>query len=278
MASEHDLPPPLPSDDELPEAPQPSVRRGPRARAFELNIGEVVSSSFKIWGRNLVPFSVLAIIVHSPVIILGAIWYSAAHTVEETSIFSSLVSFLQGLILNQLLSAVIIYGVFEQLRGRRPGVGKCISVGVTRLPLAIGVVLLSTLVILGGTLLLIIPGIILTFALYVALPVAVVERPGVVKSLRRSAELTKGSRWAIFAIALITSILLSLILLLVGGAITLILSLGGTPFTEETFNMIVLFGSIPFQAIGGVVPAVMYHDLRVGKEGVGIEDLAAVFE
>jgi len=56
----------------------------------------------------------------------------------------------------------------------------------------IGVALLEMLAIVGGFLLLVVPGIIVSLMLMVAVPVAIIERPGVMASLKRSAALTKG--------------------------------------------------------------------------------------
>ena len=52
----------------------------------------------------------------------------------------------------------------------------------------------------GSHLNLVIPGLVLSTIWWVAIPVAVVERPGTVASLRRSSELTKGVRWRIFGL------------------------------------------------------------------------------
>ena len=37
-------------------------------------------------------------------------------------------------------------------------------------------------------------------------------------------------------------------------------------------------GNLATAILGAVVPAVIYHDLRTGKEGIAVDDLAAVFE
>jgi hypothetical protein len=36
--------------------------------------------------------------------------------------------------------------------------------------------------------------------------------------------------------------------------------------------------SIPLQCLTAVAPVVVYHDLRVGKEGVDVEELLRVFD
>ena len=51
-----------------------------------------------------------------------------------------------------------------------------------------------------------IPGLIIYTVLWLVVPVAVVERPGIVASLRRSSMLTKGYRWQIFGMVLILGV------------------------------------------------------------------------
>ena len=42
-----------------------------------------------------------------------------------------------------------------------------------------------------------VPTVIVAIMLYVTVPVVVIERPGVIQSLRRSVQLTKGHRWTL---------------------------------------------------------------------------------
>ena len=48
-----------------------SARRR-RLRATSFGVGEVIGDTFSIWFRNLIPFYVLTVIVHAPLIIYAA--------------------------------------------------------------------------------------------------------------------------------------------------------------------------------------------------------------
>ena len=160
--------------------------------------------------------------------------------------------------------------MFQDLRGKPASIGDCMSVGFGRMFPVLGVALLAGLAVLGGTLLLVVPGLIIACMLYVAVPVAVVEKPGVTASLSRSAALTKGARWSIFAIVLVIGVLNNVISRILGGAI------------EATDAVAVILISVVialvFNLWGSVAQAVAYYDLRKAKEGVDIEDLVKVFE
>src|SRR5688572_26737424 len=148
----------------------------------ELSVGGVLARSLGIWIRNLIPFIVLAAVVYSPLIVytfftIGRIELSddPVQTAQTWAIVVTLGAFL----LNVIIAGAIIYGVVEELRGRRPSIGASLSVGLQRLLPVIGTGLLVALYVGLGLLALIIPGIILRCRYFVALPVAVIERPGV---------------------------------------------------------------------------------------------------
>ncbi|MHC4224040.1 MAG: hypothetical protein ACYSUN_08625, partial [Planctomycetota bacterium] len=140
--------------------------------------------------------------------------------------------------------------------------------GLSRLFPVQGVGILGGLAILAGFMMLVIPGIIFTCMLYVAIPVAVVEKPGVFASLKRSAELTNGNKGSIFGIALVLGFLQQIGQTIVDKA---------TP--EETWAIwVVLAVSFAFGALQSVAMGVSYYRLRESKEGVSIDELVKVFE
>lgn len=123
---------------------------------------------------------------------------------------------------------------------------------------------------------LVVPGLVLYTMWWVAVPVAVLERPGAVASLRRSAELTKGFRWRIFAL------FLGFLLAVVGGGV-LIFGIGlsadlGAVAVDSISIVAGWILSAAFMATQAVLVAVSYYQLRVVKEGVGIDEIAAVFD
>jgi heme/copper-type cytochrome/quinol oxidase subunit 3 len=122
-----------------------------------------------------------------------------------------------------------------------------------------------------GIIAFIVPGLMLFTMWFVGTPVCVVEQQGPWASLRRSAELTKGHRWKIFG--------LMLALYLVSGAVS--------PVIEAAFPAIggpvlTAIASLLWNAVWGafyaIAVVVAYHDLRVAKEGIDIEQIAAVFD
>jgi hypothetical protein len=139
--------------------------------------------------------------------------------------------------------------------------------------------------IMAGFLLLIVPGIILSIRWIVTAPVVVIERDGPTKSMGRSAELTENNRWAIFGLIVLYLLLVYAVQF---GALMIYRALGADPLSvmqNITTNSVwlgfvaassVLAALITLISTVGV--AVIYFELRRVKEGVGVAELAKVFE
>jgi hypothetical protein len=107
--------------------------------------------------------------------------------------------------------------------------------------------------------------------LWVVIPAAVVERPGVFPSLSRSAALTKGHRWQVFGILL----LIGVVYIVASFIVPRIFAAIGGPVLAQLAQWIV---TAAYTAFSAVVTAVGYCTLRLAKEGVGIEEIAKVFD
>ena len=130
-----------------------------------------------------------------------------------------------------------------------------------------------------GFMLLIVPGIILALRWAVAVPACVVENKGPLESMRRSAELTKGHRWKIFGIWVLIAIVAVVVLIIAGTLAGL-----GVVAAPQGLGRVVIAAVISLiltaivTAYSYVLNTMIYHDLRTVKEGVGTEEIAAVFD
>lgn len=236
----------------------------------QLNIGSLLGQSLKIYGANLASFLLISLIAYSPVIVGAMLLVKGTPTEQESALYAALIA-VGAMVFGTMATGAMSYGVIQQLRGKPAGVGECVSVGLRRLAAVLGVALLSGLCILGGTLLLIIPGIVLACSLCLATPAAVVEGTGPVESLRRSRFLTDGSRMSLFG----TYVVIGVVQGVFGAILEASLVVTGNAGTQIFVSLaeMIVFGAWQSTAI-----AVAYHDLRVMKEGVDVEQLAAVFE
>jgi MFS family permease len=241
-------------------------------------VGRVLGRSFGVLGRHFVQFLLVTIIPLAPlayvmgvevVSFVGVKHPDPAASVRIGLLMMAAVAF-WGLAM-MIAQAIVLYGTFQDMRGKPMRFGEAIVKGFARFFPILGLAICSLIAVGAGFVLLIIPGIIFGVMFYVALPACVVERLGPIASMKRSIALTKGHRWKIFGILILIGLLSG-----IGGAvIATILTIAGGAKT-------MLIGRFLWQAImgafGAVVVAVIYHDLRAAREGIDVDRMAAVFD
>jgi hypothetical protein len=188
---------------------------------------------------------------------------------------------------NAVLQGAVIHATVSDLSGRRPTFGECLGTGFRFfLPLlVIGVIF--AICCAFGFLIFIVPGVLLALAWCVAAPAEVMERTGIFGSFGRSAELTRNHRGAILGLA----IALAFAQWIVQTLLSTVMSVGmggyaaaAGPSSVAFQNLFVVQTVISlvvvtlFASVGQAGVASLYSELRQSKEGVGVEQLAAVFD
>lgn len=246
-----------------------SIDRGTRK---DFRIGRVFDRTFSVYARNFFKFFLISLIASTPGLLALA---SEGVTDDSAFTIRNLVLLMLEIFLTvafALLSeAVLAYGAFQDMRGRPVNLVESLNIGLSRFLPIVGLSILAALGVTIGLILLIIPGLIMIAVWFVAVPVCVVEHLSPWQSLKRSAQLTKGHRWTIF----IVIIQFYVGLFLLSYVITHVLSgLGG--------DIIATFGDLIWSSIWGafvsIFVVVTYYELRAAKEGVDIEQIAAVFD
>jgi hypothetical protein len=259
-------------------------------------VGEAIGKSFSIWAGNLPRLALLSLVFHLPLLVAGYFLLRPLQGLPteqafweyfELRFWEFLVSFF---LIWKLVTGAVTYAVVKSLRGERPSLLRCLETAVRRfVPLALAAVVASFLTVLplfifgglgrasgGLILLLLFPTALIYAVFYVVEPVVVAERPRYLglAALGRSAELTQGRRGAIFGLLLLLG-LCALAFGLVFGAVV--------EHTLRSEDVIAEFYlrhgfAIVFMPVLSVVPGVVYHGLRLGREGVDVTEIAKVFE
>jgi len=187
-----------------------------------------------------------------------------------------LLSALVSMVTSLVLQGALTYVTVRDLNGVKVGVAEALSTGLRHAAPLFAIGLLVGLGTALGLLLLIVPGIIVVLMWSVAAPVRVAERRSIFDSLSRSAVLTKGNRWRIFGLFLLFMVAAMIIQMVVG----LIGLFGGGAPGEASAPVIV--AAVLYAVIAGVLSAaggaVLYVQLRQAREGLGAQDLAALFD
>ena len=241
------------------------------AASGEFRAGPIIAKSVALLRRHLLKFLLLSFLAALPPLLLAANPAPIRGPLDPDYLVLALGSGLLTLLMFAVCQPAILFGAFQTMRSRDFELGEALAKAVERLMPVLGVSLLMLAAILAGSLLLLIPGLVLWTMFMVAVPACVVERLGPIASLRRSAGLTKGNRLRLFGLFLLLLIGLTALRYLVN---LVGLSIGG-PFAAGVLD--VAFDTLS-SAFELVAIAVVYHDLRVAKEGIDIEQLAALFD
>jgi len=246
--------------------------RGANGEGFA--VGRAFSRAFSVFGQGYVQFVVLTVVAYVPLLLVYILLGSNPRAAVGATAFSPFVvvitPFVQ-MVVSSIARAACLLGAYQVMRGRSFTIGESLVGGLSRFWAVLGTSLLGGLFVGLAMLLLIVPGLIVICAIYVALPVCVIERLGPKTSLSRSWALTKGHRWPIFGLVLIVGVVAGLLSF---GLAFVAVRIAG-PFAG---SMASLAAQVLLGAFGAVLAAVVYHDLRVDKEGVDIEQLANVFD
>jgi uncharacterized membrane protein len=240
----------------------------------EFRIGKVISKALNVYFQNFISFTFIATVVAIPSVGLGLIQgeqqvQGQPPGLEQVGLI--LLTILVLLILSGLTTAIILHATFQHMSGRVVRLGQSVGRGLAR---TLSLLLLMLLVGLGvafGMLLLIIPGIYLAVRWHVAVPANVVESLSPLRSMARSRDLTKGFRWKIFAL-----MILAYLMTIGGGQLITFASQAALDMWTQLGILVIWQGVAG--AFWSVLVTVAYYYLRVAKEGIDVEQIAAVFD
>ena len=189
---------------------------------------------------------------------------------------------LANMVLNLIVQGGLVRATMTAAEGGRATLGECLSTGLRRALPLLGVAVLSALGIGFGFLLLIVPGVILYLMWSVAIPVAVVERRGVIGSLSRSNELTSGAKGTIFALMLIVWVIMMAAAMVSGAAMVAIYGVQGLAAVVQNglpLGFLIVNGlvSTVVTVFASAIPTALYVELREWKEGAIGESLSDIF-
>ncbi len=252
-------------------------------------VGRVIAHTFSAWRRHVVVFSLLTLAADLPVFLVAALGGTRipGMTAPSPNPFGAQatgmapamppgfwLAWVATMLLFVVEAGAITHGVIHHLAGKPVSLGAMIATGFRRaLPLLV-VGVLCYVIVLVGIMLLIVPGVILACALAVAIPAVVAERPGIFGAIGRSFALTKGKRLAILATFLVLFVV-AIGVTMVGNGLLPLLTASFSPMLGTLLGLAV---NIVFGTLMWIAPGVVYHDLRVAKEGVNTAQLAAIFE
>ena len=252
------------------------------ASAEKLDIGRVIQTTFSGLQHSL---KGLLPLIGLLIVLPGLLSMAAAMT--QGGMFATRYAFSPLYFLN-LVVGLLAWAVFQaagiqilvsDMRGTPMEVKTSLRNSLIHIVPLFVITVLYVLAVWAGSILLLVPGIMLAVAFSVVIPARVMERAGVFAAFGRSRQLTRGNRWRItgllFVFIVIAGVFEMVIFSLFGGITSLAtLSTAASIAMGLSFQ---LFGLV-FGLIGLAGSCSLYAELRRIKDGVGSSDLAAIFD
>jgi hypothetical protein len=258
--------------------------------AEDFRIGRVVSRMFNALFANLAVFLPLAALLAIPTLLLTL--YTTANLANMGmtpaggiapggGLAFFRIAALQGaiyLVFGFILQAALVQGTLTYLNDERPSFGQSFASALKSIVPLVIIAFLSMLGMMAGIMLLIVPGIIVALMWAVVVPVLIVEKTGITETFGRSRALTKGFRGRIFLLVL----MYLAITIAIGFATRPLMGISALLPKPGDLNIpyvVVAWAERVFlTAMSAVGIASIYYELRLVKEGVGAQQMAAAFD
>ena len=267
-----------------PPPPPPPMMGGPQGGMAPKTLGEILSAAFNIYKANASKLILIVAIVVVPLSFIsalfsGVVFAGSKHTVllfgKQVEVIDrsfglfvagALVTAVISVIITAVLQAAILRAAAQATIGDPVDPEESYRFGFKRLGSVILVSLLVGLVVLGGLILLIIPGLIFGVLLSVSVPVLIVENRRGREALSRSWNLVKGHFWHALGVLFVAAIIVGFISGILG-------AIGGSAWIVRwIFSAIAQILTAPFTAL---VSVLLYLDLRARSEALSADTLRA---
>jgi hypothetical protein len=232
----------------------------------ELSFAEILDTSFRLVRDNFLLLVGICAVINIPMQV--AINSLPPATLQRgAGIFIVL---LISLPLSLFVAAVLTFAVGELYLGRPVSIGQAYRQALGIFLGLVGTLLLADLAIMGGFLLLLLPGIYLIIAFILINPVVVFERKLGTKALGRSRELMRENYLRAIGIFFVSGILSGVI------NFALALAFGFLPWLLRGLAQGVTASVV--SAFASTALVVLYFDIRCRKEAFDLEHLARLVE
>ena len=277
-----------------PPAPPSRWAAGSPIPLRPLRVGETIDAAIRLYRLNWKTFIGIVAIVTIPFTALQAFLVQAvgrparldlpssltlvtgcvstnAGAVAVVTLVTTLVSLL---FVRPFLTAAMVGAVGDAYVGQTPTVEGSYRLALSRLGSVLLVEVLAGFAVLGGFLLLVVPGFIVLTKLIASSSAVILEDVRGRKALSRSWRLTDGHGWRVFGTWLLASLLAGI----VAGLFTLPATLLGNSMSCSSGWLVraigQIAGAVVVQPFAAAIPVLLYLDLRVRKEGLDLALMA----
>lgn len=250
-----------------PPPPPPSAGGG--GPIPERSLGGILETAWRLYVANVSKLVGVVAIVVLPLALLSSLIIEVILSGNAgwfVGLITGTLGFAIGVIISFLIQAAITRAAASATVGDPVDVEASYRWGLRRLGGIFVVSVLAFLVILGGFILLVIPGVIFSVMLAVCIPAFVVEGKESTEALSRSWQLVKGNFWHVLVVIVVTGVLTGIVS-------SVLSSIGGGSFLGSwILGSIAWIVTAPFSAL---VSILLYVDLRARAERLTGDTLRA---
>jgi hypothetical protein len=229
------------------------------AHARPLHVTEIVDVSFRFYRVHAGELLVLAAVCLVPPIVVGAIVPAPVQPV---------VSLLGNLLYPVCQGGIALVVAARMQQDRAITAGEALRAMSGRMGAAIGTSLLAGILVMLGTLLLVIPGILVLAWTIVVVPVVVIEGLANSPAISRSRDLVRGHVWHVLGTTALAWLVVTALVL--GSSLALGLLVGMFGITNTLPKLLGALTIVPTFPLVGIATTLLYFDLRVRGEGADV--------
>lgn len=240
--------------------------------------GALLDRMFRLYGENFTLLLGIVAVSYAPIFGLQLVAQAVGLSLKGFAgpLIMALASF--GVLLLILLVAYPLaegaatYAISQRYLGRSVTIGQAYRRSCARWGTLLNAQVSVGLRVLGGTLLLIVPGILCALSYMTTIPAVMLEGGKARVSMKRSWELTQGGRGKVLGVMIVAGVLqwipgLAVMLLL--GLVVDRQSAAGQLLVQVLGNL----ASLVVLPLGVIGPLLLYYDFRIRKEGFDLEML-----
>ena len=216
-----------------------------------VEVGEVLSRTFKVYGEQAGVLIPAALLVFAPVAIVDGLVRGSGQSLPLLLLSTAI-----SLIASFWFQGVVVKAIDDIRDGRRDvDIRELFEAAAPFVPALIGAGVLAGLGIALGLILLIVPGLVLATIWSMIAPVIVMERTGAMAAFGRSRKLVRGNGWPVFGVIVVIFVI-SLIASFLLGALLL-----GIASNAVAYGLATLLSSGLVAPVSAIAVTVMYFEL-----------------
>jgi len=240
-----------------------------------LSLGQLLDETFNLYRRNFLLFIGISALPNLALLVIGlALELSARSDRASVAILSALASLVSSLLILPIVTAATTFAVSDVYLENPTSIGACFARLRGKILRVVGVSFMVGLLVGLGAMLCLVPGIYLAGKYGLSIPAAVLDNTPGLRSLDRSAALTRDAIGRVILVYFLTAIFTVLMAMAFMGGVAL---LGASLFGQSGIlndvvqEIISTVGAIVFGPLTAIGLTLVYYDQRVRKEAFDIE-------